>query len=264
MIEKAFAEIKRISEKYSFEKKNSYLSALNRGESSLDAETEFLLRFASKLYRESSGAFDPTVGRLKLLWGFNEKPSLPSGEEIRRALKWVGMDKLRIENKKITSKGVLLDFSAFAKGYAVDRACEILERGGVTSALIDAGGDIRVLNSKADGSPWEIGIKNPVGDGIIKVIELKNSAVATSGDYENYFVKDGKRYHHLLNPKTGYPARGLHSVSVIAPTAMQADAYATAVFVLGWKEGLELARKLGVRAIAVDKKGKIWDSASQD
>jgi len=261
-VEKAFSEIKRISLKYSFEKKESYLSKLNRGEVSIDAETKYLLSFASRLYEESSGAFDPTIGKLKILWGFNSKPRLPSAGEIKEALKFVGLDKLRFENGKIISKGVLLDFSAFAKGYAVDKACDILNKSGIKSALIDAGGDIRVIGTKPGGLPWQIGIKNPVGAGIIKVIELKNSAIATSGDYENYFIKNGKRYHHILNPKTGYPAWGLHSVSAIAATAMEADAYATAVFVLGKDGGLSFARRSGFRVILVDKDGKIWDSGS--
>lgn len=258
-IRRAFKEIERISRKYSFEREGSYLNNLNKGVSELDRETVTLLNFALKLCNDSNGAFDPTIGRLKLLWGFNKKPRLPAPEEIKGALKYVGAEKLKIKDNKFISKGIFLDFSAFAKGYAVDRAGEILKKEGINSFLIDAGGDIKVSGEKPGGEAWKIGIKNPLGKGIIKVIELIDGAIATSGDYENFFVKDGTRYHHLLNPKTGYPARGLHSVSVVAPTDMEADAFASAVFVMGKERAERFAVSHKIRVILVDDAGKIWD-----
>ncbi len=257
VLEEFFSEVKRISEKYSLESKNSYISKLNRGEVSLDRETLGLLDFAKEIWRLSRGAFDPTVGRLKLLWGFNEKPHLPSPQEIRRVLSFVGLEKLRWEGEKMASRGVVLDFSGFAKGYAVDRGARVLLQKGIRSALIDAGGDIRVIGTKPGGAPWRIGIKNPRGPGIVKVLEVKDAAVATSGDYENFFEKDGIRYHHLLDPRTGYPARGFQSVTVVSRTCMEADALATAIFVAGPVLGKKIAREASVRAVLINSLGKL-------
>ncbi len=260
IFKKAFSEIRRISQKYSFEEENSYLNKLNRGEITLDEETEFLLKFAKELHKGSKGAFDPTIGELKLLWGFNKKPRLPFPVEIKEALKYVGYGKLVFKEGFKKDPKILLDFSSFAKGYAVDRATEILRKAGINSALVDAGGDIRLLGEKPDGCPWRIGIKNPRGEGIIRVLELRNTAIATSGDYENFFIKDGIRYCHLLDPETGYPPRSLRSASVIAPTAIEADGYATALFIMGRKDGFKLVRKEGLRGIVVDREGRLWDT----
>ncbi len=257
VLEEFFTEIKRISEKYSLERKDSYISKLNRGEVTLDKETRRLLEFSRKVWELSKGTFDPTVGRLKLLWGFNDKPHLPSPEDIEKALVFVGLKKLKVEEGKIVSRGVVLDFSGFAKGYAVDRGAEVLLKRGIRSALIDAGGDIRAVGTKPGGEPWRIGIKNPRGPGVVKVLELKNSAVATSGDYENFFEKDGVRYHHLLDPRTGYPARGFESVTVISRTCMEADALATAIFVAGPALGRKIAKEASVRAILIDSRGRM-------
>jgi len=252
-----FSEVERISNKYSLEKKDSYISRLNRGEVTVDGETRKLLNFAKKIWKISRGAFDPTVGRLKLLWGFNERPHLPDPREVKKSLKFVGFSKLRMEGGKIVSRGILLDFSGFAKGYAVDRGAEVLVKHGIRSALIDAGGDIRVIGTKPGGKPWRVGIKNPRGAGMVRVLPLRNEAVATSGDYENFFVRDGVKYHHLLDPRTGYPARGFQSVTVISPTCMEADAMATALFVAGPGQAREIARKASVRAIFVNSRGEV-------
>ncbi len=257
ILDKVFKEAERISHKYSLEEGDSYISRLNRGEVSLDRETRWLLDFARGVWEASGGAFDPTVGKLKILWGFNRKPHLPSPSQIKQALKFVGFGKVKFLHGRLKEAGYVLDLSSFAKGYAVDRAWEILQRNGVRSALLDAGGDIRVLGRKPDGSPWRIGIKNPTGPGIIKVVELENSAVATSGDYENYFVKNGIRYHHLLDPRTGYPARWFHSVSVVAPTCILADALSTAIFVAGPEKVREIAGKYRVKVYAVDSRGRL-------
>ncbi len=257
LLDRVFMEAERISEKYSLEKEGSYISRLNRGEVSLDEETRWLLDFARGLWEASDGAFDPTVGRLKILWGFNKKLHLPSPEAIKEALKFVSFGRVKFVEGKLQSTGFVLDLSSFAKGYAVDRACEILMKNGINSALVDAGGDIRVIGEKPDGTPWRIGIKNPSGPGIIKVLSLRNSAVATSGDYENFFVKDGVKYHHLLDPRTGYPARWFKSVSVVADTCMMADALATAIFVAGPEKGREMAEKYHVMVFVVGQKGNL-------
>jgi thiamine biosynthesis lipoprotein len=154
----------------------------------------------------------------------------------------------------LPSSGMALDLGGIAKGYIVDRGLELLARSGIGHALLNAGGDIGILGPKPDGSPWRIGVKHPRRDDeLIAVISwLKKGAVVTSGDYERFFEEDGERYHHILDPRTGYPARNLLSATVVAPTAIEADALSTALFVMGPQRGLELVESLpGVEAILV-------------
>jgi thiamine biosynthesis lipoprotein len=146
-----------------------------------------------------------------------------------------------------------------AKGYAVGEAVNALKDNGVKNALVDAGGDVYVLGNK-NGVPWRIGIKDPFGSGIIGVLEGSNMAVFTSGNYERFFMKDGVRYHHILDPQTGYPARGLASVTVISSDPVLADAWATAIFVMGEKKGIKAAEKISGKIILVNEKGRIYSS----
>ena len=122
---------------------------------------------------------------------------------------------------------------------------------------MDAGGDIYALGRKPDGSKWRIGVKHPRKEGLIAVVELENSAIATSGDYENFFIKNGKRYHHIFNPSTGYPASLCQSATVVAPTTLEADALSTALFVLGPQRSREVARRLGLSLLIVDSRGQV-------
>jgi thiamine biosynthesis lipoprotein len=139
--------------------------------------------------------------------------------------------------------GMVIDLGGIAKGYAIDRGIEVLRERGVTMALMNAGGDLRCLGTKADGTPWRIGVQNPrEKTSIVGVIKVSDGAVATSGDYERYFLQDGVRYHHLLDPATGMPARACQSVTIVAQTAEMADVMATAVFVMGPERGLAFIR----------------------
>lgn len=206
----------------------------------------------------TGGAFDITVAPLLRLWGFGDgEGRLPPQERLEAAVELVDFRQVVADGVAgsvyLRQSGAEMDLGGIAKGFIVDRATEVLLQAGVTSASVDAGGDIRVIGSKPDGSAWRIGVRHPrERRKILAVLELRDSAVVTSGDYERYFMVAGTRYHHLLDPRTGRPARGLTSVTVVAPDAVTADALSTAVFVLGRDRGLALIESWpGVEAILV-------------
>lgn len=244
-----FDEIKRIDRLMSKYKEDSEISRLNKlGELSVGADTMYVLEKSREFWRVSEGAFDITIGPLMDLWGFTEKEyRLPNKEEIAQTLEYVGMDKIVFndENNVVKFKilGIKIDLGGIAKGYAIDCAVRKLVEKGIKNCLINAGGDIYCLGEKF-GKPWTIAVKNPRRSGFMDYLKLKDRAVATSGDYEQYFIKDKKRYAHIFNPKTGYPAdSGIVSVTVVAPDCLTADALATSVFILGKKRGEALAEK---------------------
>lgn len=208
----------------------------------------------------SGGAFDVTVGPLTLLWGFaGGNPHLPDPEDIRRRLASVGYENLEVSGDSVRGKvdGMYLDLGGVAKGYAVDRAIEVLRRAGVEGGLVEAGGDIRFFGRKTDGSPWRIALAHPRRPG--KLIPLGNvglPAVATSGDYQRFFWEGGRRYHHIVDPHTGYPAWGTVSATVWARTCLDADILSTALFVLGPEEGIRLAEGLpDVEGLVIYERG---------
>jgi len=261
--EAAFAEIDRVEGLTSVFDPESGVWALNHEAEIVSAELAGLIQVALEVSAKSGGAFDPTVFPLLELWGFYDStkyaPKLPSKEEIEEVLMFVDYRMIEIEADTIRldlkrAKGV--DLSGIAKGYAVDRAVEVLRREGVKTGLVDAGGDIFCFGERREGwfaetftkakTKWSIGIRHPRPanpNETIGVIRVDSGAIATSGDYENYFEVDGIRYHHLMDPATGMPARGVISATVLAPTATQADAWATALFVLG-EEGITLLEGL--------------------
>jgi thiamine biosynthesis lipoprotein len=181
------------------------------------------------------------------LWGFTDKKySLPKKEEIEKILPLVGSEKIILQDRdnviQFSIPDMKIDLGAIAKGYAVDCAVKKLKETGIKNCLINAGGQIYCLGDKF-GRPWKIGIKDPLGSGVLNSLELKDKAVATSGDYEQYFIKNNKRYCHILDPKTGYPAdSGIISVTVVAADGLTADALSTAIFVLGKEKGANLAK----------------------
>jgi thiamine biosynthesis lipoprotein len=244
----AFAEIKRIEKILSKFIPDSEVSRLNKiGKLKVSPDLLYVLKKAKEFYISSDGGFDITVAPLVDIWKDAIKNNkLPSEEQIKKAKKLVGFNNIYIDEKNSTvtflKKGVKIDLGAIAKGYAVDQAIKKIKKLGIKSCLIDAGGDIYCLGDKYD-EPWQIGIQHPRRKGkLIDILKLKNKAVATSGDYEQMFVIENKRYHHIIDPNTGYPAKkGVISVTVIAPYCLNADALATAIFVLGKKKGQNLA-----------------------
>lgn len=230
----------------------------------VSGETMEVISRAISVGELSEGAFDITVAPLLHLWGFTTgDPRVPNEEELALALSRVDYRLIELDRAKNTvflqENGAELDLGGIAKGFIIDKAADILFARGVASAYLDAGGDIRVIGSKPDGSAWRIGVRHPrERRQLIAVLELRDSSVVTSGDYERFFLEDGIRYHHILNPQTGLPARDLISVTVVAADAFTADALSTAVFVLGRERGMALIESLpGVEALLVTKEEEI-------
>ena len=224
-----------------------------------------LIMQAKRLYELSDGLFNPAIGKLVALWGFHSDvpPQGPPPEPaaIQQLLnQHPGMDDIAIDGKRLRSRNpaVQLDLGAFAKGYAVDRIIGRLERMGIENAIINAGGDLRAIGRHGK-RPWRIGIRNPRGPGVLASVELSgDESVFTSGDYERFYEYEGKRYHHIIDPRTGHPAAGVTSVTVIHDNAAEADAAATALFVAGPEGWYPVARRLGIKYVMlVDDKGGI-------
>jgi len=243
----AFAEVARIEALLSKYDPDSEISRLNKsGLLKVSPETIYILQKAKEIWLASGGAFDVTVGPLMDLWGFTDKKyACPQEGQIKKALSYIGMDKISFNNKnnvvKFKIRGIKIDLGAIAKGYALDCAVNKLKEANVGSCLINAGGQIHALGDKF-GRPWKIAIKNPRANGMLDFLELSDKAVSTSGDYEQYFLKGDTRYSHIFNPKTGYPAdSGVISATVIAPDGLTADALCTSIFVMGKERGAEFA-----------------------
>lgn len=248
----AFAEIERVDRLMSTYKPESELSEVNlragEGPVRVDPELAETVGRALDVSRMTDGGFDPTIGPLVKLWGIASKDErVPAKGEIEDALGLVDYRQVEVDlgasTVEINKKGMSIDLGGIAKGYAADRAVEALEKAGVTAGIVAVAGDLRLFGKRADGSPWRIGIQHPRDkDGLIARLGLTDAATSTSGDYERYFMKDGVRYHHIIDPRTGYPARGLVSVSVIAGSSWLADSLATGLFVMGPEKAYEFAK----------------------
>lgn len=220
---------------------------------------------ATELSNQSEMYFNPAIGQLIKLWGFH-KDELPKGPPPTQAQIQAILDQhstmndLSISglNLKTTNPKLILDFGAFAKGYAVDRAIEYLKSMGVENAIVNAGGDLRAIGRKGS-KPWVIGIRDPRAQAVIAGVVMQgDESVFTSGDYERFYEYEGKRYHHILNPKTGYPADKVRSITVIHSSAAIADAAATALFVAGPDNWERIAKKMGVdKVMLIDQQGII-------
>ena len=210
---------------------------------------------AEDLYRLTAGAWDGTVNPLVNLWGFGNTGmtnTIPPPEVITRLVSDLGFNYIQIiENRYLAKKkgSISLDLASIAKGYAVDKIAEVIEQKGIKNFLVEIGGEVYAAGSRLDGQPWKIGINTPRPDAphdqVYKAITIKNKAFATSGDYRNFFEINGKRYSHIIDPRTGYPVdTGVVSVSVIADTCTFADGLATALMVMGPEKGLALVNRL--------------------
>lgn len=260
-------EIKRVEDLTSFHKPSG-LSAINdaAGTQPIKADRELLELIAKGLNkaRDTGGAFDPTVGPLCRLWQFSAgEPRLPEAPEIADALTRVAWDRAQIDLAADTvflpQQGMAMDLGALGKGYALDRANEVIKRLGVSAALVNLGGDILAVGERGPGRPWRVGIQDPRDPrGLVAVAALKDAVIATSGDYERCFFRDDKRYHHILDPKTGYPAEKMQSVTIVAANGVTAQPTATSVFVLGPAKGMKYVQSLaGVEALLIDSEGRI-------
>lgn len=261
----AFQEIDRVEKAISDWREDSETSAVNRAAGKkpvrVGSDLMVILPFSRQVSELSGGAFDATVGPLMELWGFRSKAiRAPSDAEISRTLERVGYRNLVVDEEKKTlflkKKGMKLDLGAVGKGYGVDCAGEILQRQGIGNLLVEGGGDLLAIGKKG-GEPWKVGIQDPQKEGLLQVISSdKKTALATSGDYRSFVEYKGVRYGHILDPRNGRPVSGVRSVSVIAPTAMEADALATTLFVLGVRKGLALLKEFpDAEALMMDGQG---------
>ena len=259
-IEAAFDEIARVealTTRYSPGSEISRINAAADGASEILVSPELMgiVRRAIGISELSGGAFDATIAPVVDLWVFDEGAVVPSREAIEAALPFVDYRTVVVDTVVGSLRmpsGTAIDLDAIAKGYAVDRAVAVLAEHGVASAIVDAGGDIGFLGESPHEDGWRVGLKHPRGEGLLGVVSLDSGGVATSGDYQRYTMVGDRRYHHVLDPATGYPARGVMSVTVAAETAMDADALATAVFVMGPDHGMWLVEELAaVEAVII-------------
>ncbi len=256
------SELARINRLMSTWEPESELSRFNRARPGvafpLSPETVEVLQLAHRVSEASEGGFDVTVGPLVNLWGFGpdmRPDEVPSEAQLADTFARVGYRKLRIgPDHAVREADLYVDLSAVAKGYAVDRVADRLLARGFTDFLVEVGGELRAAGRKQDGSAWRIGIEVPdlAGRSAQRVVRLSDIGVATSGDYRNYFEADGRRYSHTIDPQTGRPiTHRLASVTVLDPSAARADAWATALMVLGPEKGLRIANEQELAAFFI-------------
>jgi len=240
----------------------------------VDRETYDIVAEALHASEMSKGAFDITFESLHGLWKFDEDldPHPPSAAAVRAKLPLVDYHHVKLDAAAhsvfLDKIGVRIGLGGIAKGYAVDRAAAVLDNAGIASFFVQAGGDLFTRGKKPNGDEWQTGIRDPRSDDAKKffaLLPVSDHAFSTAGDYERSYVIDGKRYHHIIDPKTGFPATKSRSVTIYAPTALLADEIDDAVFIMGPKEGLQLvesldAQKGGVGAVIVDDKNNLWVS----
>ena len=261
-------EVARIETRYSRYRPDSELSrinaaAMNGGSVTVDAETAGLIDYAYACYRKSDGLFDITSGVLRTVWNFASGPP-PRPDAVAALLPRIGLDKIEWDNPRLTfaTAGMELDFGGIGKEYAADRAAQICAAAGICHGLVDLGGDIRLLGPHPDGTPWKIGIRHPRRpETPMSAVDLVSGAIATSGDYERFMEVAGRRYCHILNPRTGWPVRELRSASVIGPDCLVAGTLATIAMLKG-REGPDWLRALGVRHVVMDDDGGIAGTES--
>ncbi|MBE9467528.1 MAG: FAD:protein FMN transferase [Bacteroidetes bacterium] len=252
--------------------KNSIISKINKNDTSvvLDCHFKTVFNKAVEVSEKTEGAFDITVAPLVNAWGFGfEKMTNVDSIFIDSLLQFVGYRKIKLVNNKIIKRNfnIMLDANAIAKGYSVDLVCAFLNEKGVGNYLVEIGGEIRAKGVNKNNETWKIGIDKPIDDSTLSsreledVVYLKNQAIATSGNYRQFYIKDGVKYSHTIDPKTGFPVtHSLLSASVFADDCMTADAYATAFMVLGLEKSIAIVKKntkLEAYFIYSDEKGEV-------
>lgn len=228
-----------------------------------------VLAIAQDVYIKTNGSFDPTVASLVNLWGFGPQLSaqkIPNDQQIASLLNLIGLNKLLIDKEKnlVTRLAdIKIDLSAIAKGYAVDYTARLLDGYKIENYLVEIGGELRMKGNNANGTNWIIAIERPyfIQTGVQEVIQITDSGLATSGDYRNYFEKDGSRYSHMIDPRSGYPIKhNLVSATVIAKSATEADAFSTAMMVLGPQQAIKVAKENNISVYLIIKNGENFDA----
>jgi thiamine biosynthesis lipoprotein len=264
-ISAAFDEVRRADAMMSIHREDSELARVNAqaalGPVKISPELFRVVALAQSVARETEGSFDVTIRPLADLWGFIWKEyRLPTANELAVVLPRVDYRHVELNENESTvrfrTNGVSLDLGGVGKGFAVDLAVAKLQQLGINNALVRAGGDLRVIGAPPGENAWEVQIEDPMKSGRRTSIRLRDAAISTSGNYENSFIINGRRYSHLLNPKTGLPVEGMAACSVIAPTCAESDAWATALFVYGVEQSLARFRnRFSMRFVLVEASG---------
>ncbi|WP_437674660.1 FAD:protein FMN transferase [Sorangium sp. So ce131] len=273
-LEKAIGEIRRLEALMTTWRPDSELSRVNTsaGKGAVPVSPESLAVIEKSLWisERSGGVFDITFEAMHGLWKFDEDidDNVPRRDDVERARALIDYRQIKIDRAQRTvmlgKPGMRMSLGGIAKGYAVDAAAGVLRAEGLSSFLVQAGGDLYIAGKKPDGSPWRAGIRDPRGkdtNDYFAMIEVEDHAFSTAGDYERSFIKEGRRYHHIIDPRTGFPASESRSVTIWAKDALTADAVDDAVFILGPEKGLELVESIDdCGAVIVDRNNKVWVS----
>lgn len=247
----AEARINELEDKLSVTNENSEIYAVNHnGSGALSGDTADLLSKALDLCRRTQGALDLSIYPVVRAWGFTTgEYCVPGNDVLSKLLTHVDYTRIAFDEKAgqvSLEPGMEIDLGSVAKGYTGDQLVSLFQQAGVTSALVNLGGNIQALGSKPDGSPWRIAVQDPLGDGYIGVLDVVDQAVITSGGYERYFEEDGQTYWHIIDPATGAPARsGLISVTIVGDSGLLCDGLSTALFVKGYEGAVDFWREAG-------------------
>jgi FAD:protein FMN transferase len=250
---------KAIDKSMSLWDSTSLITKINNNESYNEIDNDFLKVFEAsrRISLETDGYFDVTVGPLVKAWGFSFKKGLPepSSSQIDSLKNIIGFEKISVKEGKVvkTQPNIQIDFNAIAQGYTVDLIGDYLSGLGIENWLVEVGGEIKARGLNSEGKDWKVGIEKPQDERALEVVvNLKNKALATSGSYRKFIEKDGKKYSHAINPKTGFPSNhNLLSVSVITESCMEADAYATAFLVMGLEKAIAFAKEKNIIIFAI-------------
>jgi thiamine biosynthesis lipoprotein len=262
-VERAFDEIGRIEALMSEWLPGSPVSKINAAAGQhpveIPGELSALLRRALDYSAQTEGAFDVTWRAMAGIWRFDDGFTVPTPEKVEQKRRHVDYRALRVDGNTafLARSGMALGLGGIAKGYAVDRAAQVLQASGFPDSLVAGAGDLLASGTKG-GAPWRLGVQDPRRERgvLLGTLPLSGAAISTSGDYERFRIVDGVRYHHIIDPRTGWPARECISVSVVAPAAEQSDVLATAIFVLGPEKGLALAQAANVDVLIIDARGR--------
>ena len=270
-LDAAINNIRRIEALISSWDENSQTGHINRSAGiepvQVDAELFNLIKRSIAISELTDGAFDITYASMDKVWKFDGSVTqLPDSNTVKESVRKVGYQNIQLSEDSrsvfLPEKGMKIGFGAIGKGYAADHTMNLLKSLGVTSGIINASGDLRTWGQQPNGEPWQIGVKNPLNKNkVFVLLPLVNQALVTSGNYEKFITIDGKRYAHIIDPRTGYPTSGLTSVTIIASSAELADALATSVFVMGKDVGLDFVNQLkDVECVLVQDDGMVFYS----
>jgi thiamine biosynthesis lipoprotein len=266
-IDAAMAEVRRFDQMMSLYKDDSEIAKVNlaAGRHPVKVAPEMIevAEAANRISKLTDGVFDVTIGPLVVLWQMRlREGKVPTDEEIMNVRSRVNYKNIVIDKKASTlflrKPNMIMDFGGVAKGYAADKAADVLRKRGIENGIVALAGDIRVMGHRPDGSPWRIGVQHPrEADKTLVVLDLSDKSISTSGDYERFQIVNKKRYHHVIDPRTGKPSTGMESVTVVGDSGAAVDPLTTALFILGTDKGLPIVKKLGCDAIFADDRGTI-------